>query len=30
MIPKAGHMIQLEASEQLNVILLDYLRRITA
>ncbi len=30
MIPKAGHMIQLEASEQLNTILLDYLQRIKA
>jgi pimeloyl-ACP methyl ester carboxylesterase len=30
MIPHAGHMIQLEASEPLNVILLDYLARITA
>ncbi len=28
MIPKAGHMIQLEASDQLNAILLDYLQRI--
>lgn len=28
MIPKAGHMIQLEASDQLNVILLDYVQRI--
>ncbi|MCX2982183.1 alpha/beta hydrolase [Halieaceae bacterium IMCC14734] len=28
MIPGAGHMIQLEATEALNVILLDYLARI--
>ena len=30
MIPKVGHMMPLEASGQLNVILLDYLSRITA
>jgi pimeloyl-ACP methyl ester carboxylesterase len=30
MIPKAGHMIQLEASEQLNALLVDYLERIRA
>ena len=30
MIPGAGHMIALEASSQLNVILLDYLSRISA
>jgi pimeloyl-ACP methyl ester carboxylesterase len=28
MIPKVGHMVQLEASEELNIILLDYLDRI--
>ncbi len=28
MIPRAGHMIQLEASDQLNTILLDYVTRI--
>lgn len=30
MIPKAGHMVQLEATDQLNKILLDYLARIIA
>jgi hypothetical protein len=30
MIPEVGHMMPLEASDQLNVILLDYLARITA
>ena len=30
MIPKAGHMIQLEASKELNVLLVDYLERIRA
>ena len=30
MIPEAGHMMPLEASEQLNAILLDYLSRISA
>jgi pimeloyl-ACP methyl ester carboxylesterase len=30
MIPEVGHMMQLEASDALNVILLDYLARITA
>jgi pimeloyl-ACP methyl ester carboxylesterase len=30
MIPNAGHMMPLEASDALNVILLDYLARINA
>ncbi len=30
MIPKAGHMIQLEASKELNALLVDYLERIRA
>ena len=30
MIPRVGHMMQLEAAPELNVILLDYLGRITA
>jgi len=29
MIPKSGHMIALEAAEELNAILLDYLARIS-
>ena len=29
MIPNSGHMIALEAADELNVILLDYLERIT-
>ena len=28
MIPGAGHMVQLEASDQVNAILIDYLRDI--
>jgi pimeloyl-ACP methyl ester carboxylesterase len=28
MIPGAGHMVQLEASDAVNAILLDYLRDI--
>ncbi|MEJ2533140.1 MAG: alpha/beta hydrolase [Halioglobus sp.] len=30
MIPEAGHMMPLEASDQLNAILLDYLSRLSA
>ena len=30
MIPGAGHMVQLEASEAVNAILLDYLSDIQA
>jgi pimeloyl-ACP methyl ester carboxylesterase len=30
MIPGAGHMVQLEASEEVNAILLDYLADIAA
>jgi pimeloyl-ACP methyl ester carboxylesterase len=30
MIPRAGHMMPLEAADELNVILLDYLARINA
>jgi pimeloyl-ACP methyl ester carboxylesterase len=30
MIPKSGHMLPLEASEELNSALLDYLERISA
>ena len=30
MIPAAGHMVQLEASEQVNAVLLEYLREISA
>jgi hypothetical protein len=30
MIPEAGHMMPLEASDQLNAILLEYLSRISA
>ena len=30
MIPGAGHMVQLEASDQVNEILLDYLKDIQA
>jgi pimeloyl-ACP methyl ester carboxylesterase len=30
MIPGAGHMVQLEASEQVNAILLEYLTDIAA
>ena len=29
MIPESGHMIALEAADELNVVLLDYLARIT-
>ena len=30
MIPGAGHMVQLEASDQVNALLLDYLTDIAA
>jgi pimeloyl-ACP methyl ester carboxylesterase len=30
MIPKSGHMIALEAADELNTALLDYLARISA